>query len=44
MKYGWVSSDHQKPTGQPVVVETPGLEIAIATRLGLSTLTGLRFL
>jgi hypothetical protein len=30
--YGWVSSLHQKPTGQPVVVETAGLAMTMATR------------
>ena len=25
VQYGWVSSAHQKPIGQPVVFETPGL-------------------
>src|SRR5262249_47557989 len=38
-KYGCVSSDHQKPTGQPVVVEVAGLEITTAIRLGLFLLT-----
>src|SRR5262245_3763206 len=38
-KYGWLSSAHQNPTGQPVVVETPGLERTMATRLGRRGLT-----
>jgi hypothetical protein len=38
-KYGWLSSAHQKPTGQPVVVETTGFEITIATRFGFFRLT-----
>jgi hypothetical protein len=43
-KYGWVSSAHQNPTGQPVVVDTAGFEITIAARLGRLGLTGLMFL
>src|SRR6267143_6532209 len=43
-KYGWLSSDHQKPTGQLVVVETTGFDITIATRFGFFRLTGLRSL
>jgi hypothetical protein len=41
---GVVNSDHQKPTGQPVVADTAGLEITLATRFGrpgLTTLTAL---
>ena len=38
---GWVSSLHQNPTGQPVVVEVVGLAMTSATRLRRSALTGL---
>src|SRR5215813_1933909 len=31
-KYEWVSSAHQKPQGQPVVVEVLGLAMTVATR------------
>src|SRR4029450_1686772 len=43
-KYGCVSSLHQKPTGQPVVVEVAGFEMTIATRfrdLGFTTFRAL---
>src|SRR5262245_24013301 len=43
-KYGSVNSLHQKPTGQPVVVDTAGLEMTIATRLGRAGLVGLKSL
>src|SRR5512133_611400 len=35
-QYGCVSSDHQKPIGQPVCSETVGLDARMRTRLGLS--------
>jgi hypothetical protein len=41
LKYGCESSDHQKPVGHPVVVETAGFEITIATRFLRFAFTGL---
>src|SRR6476469_8584879 len=32
-QYGWVSSAHQKPIGQPVCAEMAGFEATISTRL-----------
>src|ERR1700739_1594007 len=43
-EYRGVGSAHQKPPGQPVVVETTGFESTIATRFGFFRLTGLRSL
>jgi hypothetical protein len=43
-KYGCDSSDHQKPTGQLVVVETAGFEMTIATLFGFALKTGFRSL
>src|SRR5215472_15980363 len=36
--YGWVSSAHQKPIGQPVCFEVDGLEATSAMRFGFSGL------
>src|SRR5262245_8828987 len=43
-KYGSVSSLHQNPTGQPVVVDTAGFEMTVATCLGRLGFVGLKSL
>ena len=39
-----MSSDHQNPTGQPVVDDTAGFDSTMAIRLGRPVTLGLRFL